>query len=270
VGSLFSPKVPPAPAPPPETKYNYRDELTGVETVRQENPDGTVTMVTKPLPLSAEEQAAKETYERIVKEAGARIEDLTTNYDISKIEGLSDTINAFRTGQQRTLDSAYKARTDQEEKMLARYGVDDSTSASQTRSQRGRDYTDSQQQIGEQGRLLENDIRQQELGNTQNLFSLATGQRQQNFANQLGALQLGQGAVNAASNLSQQRNLAIYNGSLNQQGLQYQANQAGLNNLGTAIAIGAAPFTGGTSLAGLGLSGGFDPKTGITWASGRK
>lgn len=236
--SKFNPKIPAAPAPPPETKYNYRDELSGVEQVRQENPDGSVTMVTRQLPLSPEEQAAKDNYDRIVKETGARIEDLTTNYDISKIPGLSDTITSFRSGQQRNLDTAAANRTAQEERALARYGVEDSTSASQTRSQRGRDYTDSQLQIGEQARLLENDIRQQELGNAQNLFSLATGQQQQNFANKLQGIQLGQNAVNSAGQLSQQRNLAIYNGNLNQQGLQAQAASTGLSNLAALGGLG--------------------------------
>lgn len=244
--SKFSPKVPSAPAPPPETKYNYRDEISGVEQVRQENPDGSVTMVTRQLPLSPEEQAAKDNYDRIVRETGQRIEDLTTNYDISKIPGLSDTITAFRNGQQRNLDSATAARTEQEERALARYGVEDSTSASQTRTQRGRDFTDSQLQIGEQGRLLENDIRQQELTNAQNLFSLATGERQQDFVNKLQGIQLGQGAVNAASNLSQQRNLAIYNGAMNQQGLKAQASSTGLSN---------AAALGGLFVYGLGRNG---------------
>jgi len=238
VGNLFKPKVAAAPALPAETKYNYKDEVTGTETVRQENPDGTVTMVTRALPLSAEEQAARDNLDRVIKETSARIEDLTNNYDVSKIEGLSDTLNAFRTGQQRTLDTAYKNRSAEEEKVLARYGVEDSTSGSQTRSQRGRDYTDSQQQIGEQARLLENDIRQQELTNQANLFALASGQQQQTIANQLNGIQLGQSAVNSASQLSQQRNLAIYNGALNQQQLATQASAAGKKAWGDLIAAG--------------------------------
>lgn len=259
MGSLFKPSVPAAPTPPPETKYNYRDEISGTEQVRQENPDGSVTMVTRALPLSPEEQAAKDELSRIIQDTTKRYEDLTTNYDIDLIPGLRDTIDAFRTGQQRNLDKAYSDRTNVEEKALARYGVEDSTAGRGARADRGRDYSDSELQIGEQGRLLENDIRQQEIANTQSLFSLANGQTQQNFANQLQGIQLGQANTNTNSQLAQQRNLAIYNGGLNQQNLGYQANQAGMNNLATTI--GTAAMLGG----GVYGAGGITPFLQKVW-----
>ena len=244
MGNLFKPKVAAAPPPPPEQVFNYRDEVTGTEQVRQQNPDGSITLVTRALPMSAEEKAALDRIKQLEADTIKRIDDLTTNYDISKIDGLSDTINAFRSGQQRNLEGAYKSRSQEEEQVLARYGVEDSTAAAQTRSQRGRDFTDSQIQIGEQSRLLENDIRQQELGNATNLFSLAQGSNQQNFANRLGALQLGNNAMNANAQLGQQRQLAIYNANLNDQSLRTSASAAGKKALGDLIGTAIGGYMG--------------------------
>lgn len=247
---LFKPDVPDPPPPPaPVTPDNFRDEINKVEQVRVKQPDGTYTVVQRALPLSPEEQAAKDQLDKLITDNTARLEDLTTNYNVDLIPGLRDTIKSFRDYNDNIVVGAYNARSKLEEKALARAGQDNSTSGAQTRAIRGRDFTDSQIEIGQKAQALEQDIRQKEIDNTLGLLGFATGRQDNTFARQLQSLTLGANVASTNSNLEQGRQLAIYNGGLTQQGLNYQASQAGLSNLastvGLAVGLGAGGGWGG-------------------------
>ncbi|NBV54330.1 MAG: hypothetical protein EBR79_01295, partial [Proteobacteria bacterium] len=79
MGSLFKPKQP-AP-PPPAPPVTVRDQVNGVEQVPVTNPDGSITYVTRQIPLSAEQQAQKDELDAIMKDSLAEIKRLSaTDY----------------------------------------------------------------------------------------------------------------------------------------------------------------------------------------------
>lgn len=229
---ISSPKTPPAPPPPPPVEYiNTRDEVGGTESVYVTNPDGTKTLVNRALPLSAEEQAYQDNLKRIESDSLAWIEKLSTKYDRTQIPWLDQYLKDYETTQVMGADAALADRTDQEETALARYGQADSTAGNRLRAQRGSDYTDTRAQITRDLSGIEQGVRANELSNAQNLFALASGRIDTNLAQMANSLGRSQQVQLADAGLQQNRNLAIYQGGLNQQGLKAQASQTALTNL---------------------------------------
>ena len=72
MGSLFrAPKSPPA---PPHS--SYVDQVSGVEQVPVTNADGSITYVTRQLPLTAEQQAQKDQLTQIMNDSLTQIQKL--------------------------------------------------------------------------------------------------------------------------------------------------------------------------------------------------
>lgn len=247
----FTPKIPPAPPPPKPEFVDVIDEVNGVQTKYVTDPDGKKTAVQSRLPLSEEEQAAIDNLKRIENESLERIEALSNAYDLTEIEslvpGITDTLNNYRETNKRIISDSFKETTRLTEKGLARAGIEDSTAATELRNQQSEGLRESFEQLGREEQSLQEQIRQREMAEAQGLFGIAT-QRGDVALNRLAsasqtAAQNSAGLSNMATNVG----LAAHNSALNQQNLQFQANQAGLGNL--AGIVGTA--------AGFGLGGGF-------------
>ncbi|WP_181175626.1 tail fiber domain-containing protein [Mesorhizobium sp. B2-3-4] len=252
MGSILSPKTPAAPPPPPPVDYiNSRDEVAGTQSNYVTNPDGTKTLVTSQLPLTEEQQAVKDKLDSIAKQNLDYIDTLTNNYDISQVPGLADYVNSYKAQQIQGLDQATSDQTNQSETALARFGQADSTAAIKDRAARGYNYQQGRQTIDQNAAQIEQQGRQQAIGNATNLYQLATGGIQTNLSNLESSLgQQQQFQLNDAG-LQTSRNNAIYSGALQQQQLQQQASQAGLGNI--AALAGLATLAAGP--AGFGLYG---------------
>lgn len=253
MGSLLSPKTPPAPPPPPPPEYiNIRDEVARTESIYVTNPDGSKTMVTKRLPLTPEEQAYEDKLKTIASDSLAWMEKLSTDYDRAQIPWLDKYLTDWETDQIGALDAALSDRTDQEERALARFGQADSTSAIKTRAHRGADYVDSREQIGRDLSAIEQGVRNNELGNAQNLYALATGRQDAILSNLAGSLGRSQQFQLADAGLQQNRNLAVYGGGLQQQQIAMQQGQAGMQNLAALASSGAYGFNKAGGFGALG------------------
>jgi hypothetical protein len=244
MGSFFKGKKAPAPPPPPAPK-TVQDLINGVETVT-ETRDGKEYVITRQLPLTAEQQAFKD--------------DITKRLDnIDKIgQGLAvlnpdykPMVDAMRAWQQQTRGQLFgeAARTQQDE--LARRGLGNSTAAANASLQLGR-------QMGEQ-------VQQDEL----NLFGLAEQQRAADLERQKSALALrsdintgelarlgsaGQAtASRQESRLGTDANIQQQNYNNQLEAFKSQRPSLGSTLLSTAAGLGTAYFTGGGTLAGLGL-----------------
>lgn len=258
MGSIFSPKVPAAPAaPPPANPDNFRDDINKVEIVRIKNPDGTFTQVQRRLPLSAEEQAAEDNLRRIATDSMKTIEELSSVADPTTLESLKPTLDAFYESNKQYIDDANKLRTTQEEKALARAGQADSTAAVQARGQRGRSYSDNLIQLGRDKNALAGSLRDDAINKQLGLFGLATGRQDVQASQLANALNQGSGNIFNQQQLDAARNNAIYQGQLQQQQLKYQSRAAGMQTLGQIA--GLAAFAG---LGGFGAIGGASTKPG--------
>jgi hypothetical protein len=245
--SLFSPVVsgiagptlkglygsaPAAPAPPPPVEYvNTRDEIGGTQSNYVTNPDGTKTLVTSKLPLTDEQQAYQDKLDSIAKDSLDWIDKLSTNYDRSQIPWLDQYLTDYQTTQVQGLDKSSADLAQNQEKVLARNGQADSTAAVKGREQQGLDYSNARQQITRDMSSIEQQARQQELGNATNLYSIATGRLDTQLGQMMDSIKTGQNFQTADAGLQQNRNLAIYNGDLTQQALKQKTQSDNFNNL---------------------------------------
>ncbi|MAF30913.1 MAG: hypothetical protein CMF60_01740 [Magnetococcales bacterium] len=119
MGSIFKsqPSTPaPPPPPPPST---YRDEIGGTEQVPVKNPDGAYTYITRKLPLTDEQKAEQEAYDKIMKDALAEIQKLSsTDYDHDP--QTQKVLDAWEAESQSILQQTFEERSDEEDKILAR------------------------------------------------------------------------------------------------------------------------------------------------------
>ncbi|PIZ31054.1 MAG: hypothetical protein COY40_03020 [Alphaproteobacteria bacterium CG_4_10_14_0_8_um_filter_53_9] len=171
MGSLFAPKqkVPPPPSVPLST---YRDEVNNVEQIPVTQPDGTVTYITRKLPLSAEEQARQDKIDAIMDEALAEMQKLSST-DYQHDEATQKILADWEKEQEKRLLETQRARTKDEEAALARRGLNDSTVGDQIRRQRRLDAQDDAERLDDGREELGSQIRSQRYGLQQNLFNVA-------------------------------------------------------------------------------------------------
>ncbi len=169
MGSLFKTSTPTVPV---QTYNTYRDEVNQVEQVPVVNADGTVTYVTRKLPLTAEEQARQDELQTIRQGALDQIKTLSdSGYQLDDASQAS--LAAWEKQQQRDLETQYAQRTRAEEADLARRGLSDSSAGQSIRRQRRLDEQQSQEDLGSKSDELASQIRNQQLSLQQNLYSLA-------------------------------------------------------------------------------------------------
>ena len=171
MGSIFKSSTPPPPPPPPPAP-TIRDEIGGTEQVAVKNKDGTTTYVTRKLPLTAEQQGERDELQRIMGEALSEIEklssaDYTADAETQKI------LDSWEESRSNYLEESYNERRYEEEKILARRGLSDSSAATRARRQLRLDRQDAQQTLEREKTLLGNDIRNQRLASQQNLYGIA-------------------------------------------------------------------------------------------------
>lgn len=240
MGSIFSPKTPAAPPPPAPVQYvNTKDETAGTQSNYVTNPDGSKTLVTSRLPLSPEQQALEDKYKQIASDNLDYVSKLSTNYNVADIPGLQQYLTDYQNTQVQGLDKATADQTNQSENALARFGQADSTAGVQDRQARGYNYQLGRQAITQNASGIEQQARQQAIGNATNLYGIATGRQDAilgNLANSLGRgqqFQLSDGGIQAS------QNALAYQGALQQQQFKQQAQQSGFNNLASLAALGA-------------------------------
>jgi hypothetical protein len=258
--SLFSSPKASAPADPPPPQYvDTRDEIGGTQSTYVTNPDGTKTLVTTRLPLTPEQQAYEDKLKSIADESLGWIEKLSTNYDRSQIPWLDQYLADYETTQVKGLDAAMADRTGQEERTLARYGQADSTAGNVARAQRGQDYTDSRGQINRDLSSIEQGVRENELGNASNLYSLATGRMDTQLGQLTQSLGRSQQFQLSDASLQQNRSLAIYGAQQNANAINAQNAGNKFNNLAALATLGAyalgGPMAGASAGAGFSAMG---------------
>jgi hypothetical protein len=254
VSSLFGSAPAAPPAPPPVEYVNTRDEVGGTQSNYVTNPDGTKTLVTSQLPLTAEQQAYKDQLNQIATDSLDWVNKLSTNFDINdpSLSWLKDEVQNYTDTQVQGADKALADRANQEEKSLARFGQADSTAGIKTREQRGLDYSNSRTQITRDASSIQDQLKQQALGNATNLYSLATGSLNTQLGQLMDSIKTGQNFQLQDGSLQQNRNLAIYQGGIQQQGIKAQSDAANLANL--AQIAGLATYAAGPQ--GFALFGG--------------
>ncbi|MFZ2619773.1 MAG: hypothetical protein WAX89_02775 [Alphaproteobacteria bacterium] len=212
MGSLFSTKTPAPPPPPPPTYI--RDEINRVEQVPQTNADGTVTYVTRQIPLTAEEQKKKDELNSIMQTALAEIQKLSAS-DYADDDTTKGVLDAWQKERERVLADTGAQRQTEEEKMLARRGLADSTAAQAIRRQRQLDSQTATSRLRDERTALGQDIRQQKIGLQQNLYGIAASQTDATAARQQQAAIQGQSAL-VSTNTARQASLVDYYNMQNQ------------------------------------------------------
>ena len=192
MGSLFKNKEPaPTPPAPPNT---IRDEVNGVEQVPVRNADGSLTYVTRSLPLTVEQQAEKDRIEAIMSESLAEIRKLSSD-DYATDEDTLRVLGQWQQAQTRLLGQQADARAQNEEETLARRGLGDSTAAQDVRRQRLLDQQQAEQNVGLMKDEMASQIRNDKLALQQNLYNLAA------TASDSSAARAAQAAAGAQSNV---------------------------------------------------------------------
>lgn len=203
MGSLFSSKVPTPPMPPAPSII--RDEINKVEQVPVVNPDGSITYITRALPLSAEEQAEKDQLNVIMRDALTEIQRLAAaNY--AEDEETKRVLDQWQAAQADIIQESVGSRTRAEEDALARRGLADSSVGLEVRRKRSLDELKAQQDLALQRDLLGNNVRVERIGLQQDLYRLAADQKNAQQASQLQAAIKGQ---SAASAINAQRNASL-------------------------------------------------------------
>lgn len=174
MGSLFKPKdaAPPPPAPP----TLVRDEVNGVEQVPVTQPDGTTTYITRALPLTPDQQAQKAETDKILQDSLAEIKKLSAT-DYAADDATAKVLDQWTQRQNELLAKQTDSRAQQEEDTLARRGLADSAAAQAVRRQRVLDAQDAQKNVQLQRDDLGNQIRSDKLALQQNLYNLASSQK---------------------------------------------------------------------------------------------
>ena len=175
MGSIFSgPKIPtPPPPPPPST---VRDEVNRVEQVPVTNADGSITYVTRTLPLTAEQQAQKNELDGIMSTALAEIKKLSAT-DYNDDAETKRVLDQWQTVQDNLVKKGFAARQVSEEETLARRGLGDSTAALDVRRTRALDAQEAEQKLALGRDSLSEQIRGERLGLQQNCTTLRRGKR---------------------------------------------------------------------------------------------
>jgi hypothetical protein len=239
MGSIFSPKVPtPPPPPPPAT---YRDEIGGTEQVPVTNPDGTVTYITRRLPLTAEQQAEQAAFKSIMDSALAEIQRLSGT-DFADDAAVKSLLDDYAAEQNKVLEQVFGSRQTAEEAHLARRGMADSSTAQDIRRQRQMDEVAARTGLTRQTNLLRDDIRNDRIGLQQNLYNIAATRQDLNTAK---TLQSGMGGFNAVSSVNAFNRAASSDTFRN----NITAHTTGMNTFG--MLAGAAMPVAGTLVGGL-------------------
>ena len=164
MGSTFEDIGKQPPAPPPA---KYIDEISGVEQVPVKNSDGSITYITRQIPLSADKAAKKTELEKISSEALSEIQRISSpGYIFS--ESTQKVIDDYQALEVANLNDNYDTREELESDMLAKRGLSDSTASNTVTRQTKEDKYDATKQIEQERSLLGQKIKSDNLAIQQN------------------------------------------------------------------------------------------------------
>lgn len=196
----------------PPAPSKYIDEINGIEQVPVTNPDGSITYITRRLPLTAEDQVKKNQLDKMASDALAELE-LLTSPDYVYSDSTQQVLNDWQAGQLDTLDESFDNRRQKEADSLAKRGLSDSTAANTLNRQTKQDEYDAKKNIERQKSAIGESIRSNEIANQQSLYNLAQNQINYDQAK----LQQSANSTLSATNAINATNLASLN--------DYYANQ---------------------------------------------
>lgn len=159
------------PAPPSK----YIDEVNGIEQVPVTNSDGSITYITRKLPLSAEEQVKKNQLDKMASDALAELERLSSP-DYVYSESTQQVLDDWQAGQLDSLNESFDSRKEKESDRLAKRGLSDSTAANTINRQTKQDEYDAKKNVERQKSAIGESIKSSQIANQQNLYSLAQNQ----------------------------------------------------------------------------------------------
>lgn len=241
MGSLFKSPSPPA-APPPAQPMDVIDEINGIRETVVTRPDGTKELRRTAMPLSAEQQALKEQFDRIVNTQLTAIETLSRPELATSIAEFQPALKAFRDQVTRGLDRSQAQTTRVSEEALARRGLAQSTAATELRNVQANEFAAQRQQAAEQETLLAEDLRNQAIGRSQNLLALATQRQDQQALRYLNAQQAAASSQLGLLQAQQAANQLQYSAQLNAFQAQQQSRASMFNTLGTLGGVGLGGF----------------------------
>lgn len=236
MSSIFSkPKIPDIPPPPPAPELTaFKSEITGIERVPVKDANGNTTIIERQI-LSDEQKQHLAELDAIAGEQLARIGKLTSNFATTDIEGLDKILKDFEVNAKSSLESSFSDRTNSEEENLAKFGLSDSTSATELRNLRENQKQLMSDNINQQNEMLKQQVRQNELSNSYNLYNLVASQKNTNtnqmLDNLANAASIQQGLLDAQN----QYNQSVYNANLQQQ--QLAANKSSGFSIGDLFSI---------------------------------
>lgn len=272
MGSLFTPKVSAAPNPPQPVDYNVEDRINGTKATIVTNPDGTKTQVIEQN-LSPEQQEISDNLKRIADQSLAKYEALVNDPFLDSIPEYKAQVQSIYDQQVKGINDAYAGAARSTEQTASRFGVDDSTAATELRAQNTRNLAGALSEADTDKIGLTNQIRQQEMGNQLQAYGLASGRQDTMLSSSLQTLGLGNQIAmqNAARNDNYLNNL--YQTQLTNTNNRNAAAAQGAGTFGSIVGLGLGAGLGagfGGGFARSGLTGGLDPRSGITWATGRR
>lgn len=227
------------PSPPEAEKTpNFESVISGVRRRVVQGPDGRETIIEERLPLSPEEQLLENKLKQIRDENLKRIEQLSGVASAMDIPEFQETINAFRNTQLRGLETSQRAVSQAQEEVLAQRGIESGTSSTELRDVRERAFVEQRQNLEDQTRLLAEDLRGQAISRAQNLFGLATGRQDVQFAQLANTLARGQSGAIGQQQATNTANQQAFQNQLQVAQLQNQNKQAGLSNLTGLASLG--------------------------------
>lgn len=243
MGSIFRPKIEAAPPPQQAEFVNQIDEINRIKTEKVKQADGSEAIVTTRLPLTPEEQAYEDELKAIEAESLDWINKLTNDPTASSLPWVKDYIDNYKATAMAGIDEGMAARTKQEERMLARSGMEDSTAAANARSARGADYSGQIAQLGRDAVGIQQDARTQALNNYGSLYSLASGKTSGIISQLQNAIGQQSSAGLQGQQIKQGYFNSVANTAANNSALQTQAAQGGFANMASLAQL--ALYAGG-------------------------
>lgn len=254
MGSLFKPKVPDTPSAPPQPDYDTQDLINKVQSKIVTGPDGKKTVITSRMDLTPEEQALEDRYKKLTEDSLSRYEALSKTDWMNQVPEAKQAMDAFYNYNRNAIDNSFRASTGAQESQLARYGVENSTAATELRSANQANYQDALANLDSQKYQLGEGIRQQEQNNALQLYGIGQARGDATYARLADALKTNMSFGQGIAQLGQNRNLAVYQGDLQNNALRAQASSQGMNTFGqlAGLAVGGGFGGFGSSFAGLG------------------
>jgi hypothetical protein len=241
----------------PSSPATYINEISGYEQVPVKNADGSITYITRELELSDEEKQQKAELEKIANDALSEIKTLSSS-DYTASESVQNLLNDWQENQLTNLNESFDNRKELESDTLAKRGLSDSTAASTVSRQTKQDEYDANKEVSNEKSAIAENLRQTELNNQQNLYSLAQNQVNYDAAQLQNSTKGDLSAINAMNATNAASINDYYNSKLQNQ----NQNNAFLTSVLDPLASSASSSSSNTLSSGISgfvstITGGF-------------